>query len=105
MTLMVYVSIGIFITFFIIACIGLLIFRQIYSENTLIVYFSRVGNTAFNENVDAVTSASLRVNKNGELEGNSQVIACLLYTSILLRGMEIFQWQLMVSLRGLINFR
>lgn len=75
MTLMVYVSIGIFIAFLIISCIGLFIFRQIYSENTLIVYFSRVGNTAFNENVDAVTSASLRVNKNGELEGNSQVIA------------------------------
>lgn len=44
-------------------------------ENTLIVYFSRVGNTDFSANVDAVSSASLRRNREAELVGNSEQIA------------------------------
>ena len=44
------------------------------SEKTLIVYFSRVGNTQFSEDVDAVSSASLR-NRNGILAGNCEVLA------------------------------
>lgn len=38
------------------------------------VYFSRVGNTAFPDEVDAVSSATLN-RKNGELKGNAQLIA------------------------------
>lgn len=44
------------------------------TADTLVVYFSRVGNTDFPDDVDAVSSASLsRV--NGELKGNAQMIA------------------------------
>lgn len=45
------------------------------SDKTLIVYFARTGNTDFSENVDAVSSASLRRNLNGKLEGNCEVMA------------------------------
>lgn len=45
------------------------------SDKTLIVYFTRVGNTDFSENVDAVSSASLRRSLGGELEGNCEVMA------------------------------
>lgn len=45
------------------------------SENTLIVYFSRAGNTDFNDDVDAVSSASLNRERNGKLVGNSEQIA------------------------------
>ena len=38
------------------------------------VYFSRVGNTEFPDEVDAVSSATLN-RKNGELKGNAQLIA------------------------------
>lgn len=40
----------------------------------LSVYFSRVGNTDFPENVDAVASASL-LSKDGETKGNAQMLA------------------------------
>ena len=40
----------------------------------IVVYFSRMGNTDFPEDVDAVSSASL-VNSNGELKGNAQLLA------------------------------
>ena len=40
----------------------------------LVVYFSRVGNTDFPADVDAVSSASL-VNNNGEMKGNAQLLA------------------------------
>lgn len=43
-------------------------------SNILIAYFSRVGNTDFDPDVDAVTSASLRLD-NGNLTGNAQVLA------------------------------
>lgn len=45
--------------------------------NVLIAYFSRVGNTDFPEDVDAVSSASL-LRKDGELYGNTQYIATLI---------------------------
>lgn len=38
------------------------------------VYFSRVGNTQFPDDVDAISSATLN-RKNGELKGNAQLIA------------------------------
>ncbi len=44
------------------------------SGRVLIAYFSRVGNTDFPEDVDAVSSASLNV-QNGELAGNTEVVA------------------------------
>lgn len=46
-------------------------------SNILIAYFSRVGNTDFPEDVDAVSSASL-LEKNGELYGNTQYLATLI---------------------------
>lgn len=45
--------------------------------NILIAYFSRVGNTDFPADVDAVSSASL-VRKDGNLYGNTQYIASLI---------------------------
>ena len=47
------------------------------SGSTLIAYFSRVGNTDFPEDVDAVTTASL-MRKDGVLLGNTQYIASLI---------------------------
>ncbi len=41
--------------------------------NALVVYFSRMGNTPFPENTDAVSSASLLL-KDGELKGNAQAL-------------------------------
>lgn len=43
-------------------------------DGTLVVYFSRVGNTAFDGDVDVVSSASLNM-ENGELAGNAQLLA------------------------------
>lgn len=40
----------------------------------LVAYFSRVGNTVWDDNVDAVTSASLNV-VNGDFAGNAQLLA------------------------------
>lgn len=40
----------------------------------LTVYFTRVGNTDFDDNIDAVSGASLLLDENQELLGNSQVI-------------------------------
>ena len=45
--------------------------------NVLIAYFSRVGNTDFPEDIDAVSSASLMVN-DGSLVGNTQYVAELI---------------------------
>lgn len=47
------------------------------NSNILIAYFSRVGNTDFPEDVDAVSSASL-LKKDGELYGNTQYLATLI---------------------------
>ena len=46
-------------------------------SNILIAYFSRVGNTDFPDDIDAVSSASL-LRKDGELYGNTQYIASLI---------------------------
>lgn len=43
-------------------------------NNSAVVYFSRVGNTDFADDVDVTTSASLN-RENGELKGNAQLIA------------------------------
>lgn len=47
---------------------------SVSKEKPLVVYFSRVGNTDFPENVDAVSSASLN-HRDGVLKGNAQLIA------------------------------
>ena len=46
------------------------------SGKTLIAYFSRVGNTDFTDDVDAVTSASL-LTKDNQIYGNTQYVATL----------------------------
>ena len=43
-------------------------------NDTLVVYFSRVGNTDFPDDIDAVSSATLS-RSNGELKGNAQLMA------------------------------
>ena len=48
--------------------------NPISGSNILVAYFSRVGNTVWEDGVDAVTSASLNV-VNGEYEGNAQILA------------------------------
>ena len=45
-----------------------------HDSNILVAYFSRVGNTVWEDGVDAVTSASLNV-VNGEFAGNAQLLA------------------------------
>lgn len=47
------------------------------SGKILIAYFSRVGNTDFADDVDAVTSASLFV-KDNQIYGNTQYLATLI---------------------------
>ncbi len=49
-------------------------------SNILIAYFSRVGNTDFPDDIDAVSSASL-LRRDGELYGNTQYIASLIQQS------------------------
>ena len=46
------------------------------SGKILIAYFSRVGNTDFEDDVDAVTSASLLI-KDNQIYGNTQYVATL----------------------------
>lgn len=43
-------------------------------SHILVAYFSRIGNTVFEPDVDAVTSASINV-QNGEFFGNAQLLA------------------------------
>lgn len=50
-------------------------FIQGENQNILIAYFSRSGNTAIPDGVDAVSSASLEINKDGSLLGNAEQIA------------------------------
>ena len=47
---------------------------QASGSNILVAYFSRVGNTVWEDGVDAVTSASLNV-ENGEFVGNAEYLA------------------------------
>ncbi len=44
-------------------------------HTTLVVWFSRVGNTVFAPDVDVVSSATLNQDENGELIGNAQLTA------------------------------
>lgn len=48
-------------------------------SNILVAYFSRVGNTVWEDGVDVVTSASLNV-VNGEFAGNAQLLAQMTQT-------------------------
>ena len=45
------------------------------NHRTLVVWFSRVGNTLFDPDVDVVSSATLNRSKDGALVGNAQMIA------------------------------
>ena len=42
---------------------------------TLVIQFTRTGNSDFDEDVDAVSSASLMLDENGQLVGNSELLA------------------------------
>ncbi len=44
-------------------------------HRTLVVWFSRVGNTVFDPDVDVASSATLNRSEDGELLGNAQMIA------------------------------
>ena len=44
-------------------------------SNILVAYFSRSGNTVWEEGVDAVTSASINVMADGEFAGNAELLA------------------------------
>lgn len=50
-------------------------------EKILIAYFTRVGNTNFDESVDAVSSASLH-RLEGTLKGNTQLIAEMIQNTV-----------------------
>lgn len=52
--------------------VAVIYLHALNSDKTLIVYFTRVGNTDFSENVDATSSASLRKGLDGKLEGNCE---------------------------------
>ena len=56
-------------------------------KKILIVYFSRVGNTNFSNDVDALASASIRI-ENKKLTGNTQVIANMINKSV---GGDVFE--------------
>ena len=47
----------------------------------LTVYFTRVGNTDFEENIDAVSSASLMA-ENGTLIGNAELLAEMIHNAV-----------------------
>lgn len=70
-----YIAVGIVACLIILAAVVIFSFRARYGKNTLVVYFSRVGNTDFSEDVDAVSSASLRRERSGKLVGNAEVLA------------------------------
>lgn len=50
-------------------------------KKILTVYFTRVGNSDFEEDVDAVSSASL-MEENGKLVGNSQLLAVMVQNAV-----------------------
>ena len=45
------------------------------NHSVLVAWFSRVGNTVFDPDVDVVTTASLQIGDDGEMLGNAQMIA------------------------------
>lgn len=50
-------------------------------SNILIAYFSRVGNTDFDEDVDASSSASIQL-ENGEIAGNMELVAGMIQENV-----------------------
>lgn len=48
--------------------------EAVNQSNILVAYFSRVGNTDWEDGVDAVSSASINI-RNGEFYGNAQLLA------------------------------
>ncbi len=52
-----------------------------FSEKPLVVYFTRLGNTDFDEDVDAVSGASL-LKMNGKLMGSNELIASMVKDAI-----------------------
>ena len=55
---------------------------ELYGKKILTVYFTRVGNTDFDDDVDAVSGASLLLNEKKELLGNSQVIGQMIQDAV-----------------------
>lgn len=70
-----YVAAGIAVCLIILVIAFVFYFKAAYGNRTLVVYFSRVGNTEFSDDVDAVSSASLRRERSGKLAGNCEVLA------------------------------
>ena len=60
-----------------------------FSGKVMIVYFSRVGNTEFTPDVDAVSGASI-MKDQGKIIGNAQMIAMMVNNAV---GGEIFEIQ------------
>ncbi len=58
-------------------------------QKVLTVYFTRVGNSDFEEDVDAVSSASL-MKDDGTLVGNSQLLAAMIHNAV---GGEVYAIQ------------
>lgn len=58
-------------------------------KKVLTVYFTRVGNSDFEEGVDAVSSASL-MKDDGTLVGNNQLLATMVYNAV---GAELYAIQ------------
>jgi flavodoxin len=59
-------------------------------SNSLTVYFSRVGNTDYDDDVDATSSASVAVNNKGNLTGTTESVAKLVNAAV---GGDIIQIQ------------
>lgn len=51
------------------------------SHKVLVVYFSRVGNADLPKNVDTVSSASLKVTKDG-VQGNTEIVAKMIQKAV-----------------------
>lgn len=47
-------------------------------HEVLIVYFTRVGNSQFEKDIDAVSGASLMIDQNDTLYGNTQILAMMI---------------------------
>lgn len=62
--------------------------EQAPASDTLIVYFSRVGISDFEPDVDAVASASLSLDNDGNLIGNCAIVAGYIHEAV---GGELFQ--------------
>ena len=52
------------------------------NRKILTVYFTRVGNTDFEDGIDAVSGASLLLDEDGDLLGNSQVIGQMIQNAV-----------------------